>query len=194
MLMISVHLIGCSSTLAGNCTKSAKMTLVETILSTYLPSRSQHSLRLSLSQDENGCPQLNTGLPLPFTVSFSYCEGKIWAAVAVNYPIGLDVESRFSFAEQYPYHMFLAEDEIRTLTGLELDFGSAAAAAWSCKEAVAKSMQCGFSTTGPLDLKMMGLQVDKNYFAVDIMADRKYRAVSRKKGDLWLSLAGPTMN
>ena len=184
-------LIGCKSTHCYGDKQKIKMELVVSILRHFLPPKMATEHDISLSADSLGSPRLSTSLPVALDVSFSYCRDRIWAVIALDYPIGIDVENKESFSSSYPLSRVFSKREQLKFSEIAACRSSAAAALWTCKEAVAKSMKSGFNTIDPRDLSIGKIKRIHDRFYIEILADRKYSAVVEEELHCWRSIAGP---
>lgn len=186
------NLIGCTSTKMIGNKNTAKYRLITSLLSRLLPEQTNITDVVSLSYDQKGCPHLRTQLSVLLNISFSYCEAELWSAIALDYPIGIDVESAASFDENYPYDLIFSKDEQKILSQFDSDPSIAAAGMWSCKEAVVKSRQSGFSDLAPLDVQIVSIDKSLDQFEIEVIADHKYDAITKKDNNIWRTLAGPS--
>ncbi len=189
--MLANFLIGYNSTIITDTKEVAKNTLVSSLLGQLLPRQKEIKEVVSLYYDKNGCPQLHCHIPLQLNISFSYCDSELWGALALNYPVGIDVESTNSFSGNYPFDLIFSEDEQKSFAQLDEDPAVAAAGMWSCKEAAVKSRQSGFSDLGPQDVLIRAIEKTGTYFKIEVFAEQPYDVIAEKKGRIWRALAGP---
>lgn len=189
--MLFNYLIGCSSMPIYGNRETAKTDIIYSILDKYVHGQVDIKKELSLYYDKKGCPHLHVPLPFELHISFSYCRSELWAAIGLNYPIGIDVESVNSFYDTYPFDLIFSCEEQERFTELDDYTFSAAAGMWSCKEAVVKSRKSGFSDLGPLDVKIGKIEKTENYCIIEVCADQTYEVFAEKYDGIWRTLAGP---
>ncbi len=97
-------------------------------------------------------------------VSYSYCNGLIYAGVALSSTLGLDAASAVDFSGCYPYHKVFTKTELMHCESITRDRSEGAALLWACKEAVVKAMGTGFRGVEPIDLKMTALTPAPGYY------------------------------
>jgi phosphopantetheinyl transferase len=94
-------------------------------------------------------------------VSFAYVRHTMWVAVNRNGSnIGIDAEESASFRGNYPFHRVFHEEELDR-GGEKEDL---AALIWSAKEAVVKSLGCGFHLVDPLHVRVEPCCKDREGF------------------------------
>ncbi len=97
---------------------------------------------VSLIRDAIGCPRLSDGA---MHVSLSHADGRVALAMAVNGPVGVDLEplSRAPSMREIAAHV-CHRDELAAFASLDsASFGSALLALWVRKEALLKSAGVG---------------------------------------------------
>lgn len=189
--MLLHSLIGCSSTILHGTRETAKTHLLFSILDNFLGGQIDMRKKISLYYDQNGCPHLQTPLPLELHISFSYCRSELWAAIGLNYPLGIDVEIASSFYDKYPFDLIFSMEEQKRFVELGSPASCAAAGMWSCKEAAVKCRKSGFSDIAPLDVRIGKIEKIENLYIIEVYIDQTYDVIAEKYGDIWRTLAWP---
>lgn len=169
-----------------------KKDLVTSILKQFLPQQLNAEELISLHTDKNGCPFIISQLPIHLEVSFSYCQDKLWSVVAIDTPVGIDVESPDSFTSDYPFDLILNKNEQNRLAELSSCTHTSVAAMWSCKEAAVKCRKSGFGDIGPLDLHIGSITRTEDRFIVEVKSNQHYTVLLEKEGTLWRAVASQT--
>ncbi|GEM_PF-3862905 len=142
------------------------------------------------------------GRPGP-SVSFASLGGTTWAAMTrTRSSVGIDAAWSGEFGPGYPIQRAFHKEEFDF--GLSRTRGErkeAAGLLWSVKEAVVKSLGCGFHLLDPLDLSVGEWQRDRKKSAFQVVlvngAGRKLGMVEDepiavctfREGEVWLSVA-----
>jgi phosphopantetheinyl transferase (holo-ACP synthase) len=127
---------------------------METPLRKDRPSANRVAFPIEVVCGPLGRPFLLLGEDPGPAISFSQCDGKVWAALCGDaFDIGIDVAGADEFRGAYPFdRVFHAQELGHALKVAGGDLEKAAALLWSIKEAVVKALGCGFHRVDPLQI------------------------------------------
>ncbi len=143
-----------------------------------------------LTRDFLGCPRLYLKGEIGLYVSFSHVDKQTWAALSMEYAVGIDVAVSKDFQGDYPFSRVFRNVEFvhaRCLGGHTT--AEAGARLWSIKEAAVKALGCGFHLIDPLDLKIGEPTPWNGGHLYPAFFGRHLGVWSRKVGDAWLAIA-----
>jgi phosphopantetheinyl transferase (holo-ACP synthase) len=136
------------------------------------------------------------------SLSFAHIPGRTWAAMSLcKDGVGIDVASSMDFFDGYPLRRIFHRDEFQATMKLFERYENAAAALWSVKEAVVKSLGCGYRFFAPIDLKV---RIDFDFSGEDkiyvvlsdyarhrigLAKEKVHRVHLIRRGTLFLSVA-----
>jgi phosphopantetheinyl transferase (holo-ACP synthase) len=122
-------------------------------------SASRHSPFI-VSSNRLGQPLLRINGCRGPSLSFAHMPGRTWAAMSLcSDAVGIDAASSMEFYNGYPLQRIFHRDELQFAMKIFGTYENAAAALWSVKEAVVKSLGCGYRFFAPIDLKV-GIDFD----------------------------------
>ncbi len=160
-------------------TAECQNTLTRKLLTRLQPALSCHNV-VSVDHDHLGKPVLDRK---DIAISFSYCQGIIYGAVAQSNTLGLDAATADDFKGNYPYHRIFHNEDLHMCKSLQKDTAEAAAMLWSCKEAMVKALGTGFRTLDPLDLRITKLIEGPGYQLVVMDGKATSTVFAQKSGD-----------
>lgn len=162
---------------------------------------SRHSAYI-ISSNRLGQPLLRIDGYRGPSLSFAHIPGRTWAAMSLcSATVGIDVASSVEFFNDYPLQRVFHQDEIEAAMKLFGTHENAAAALWSAKEAVVKSLGCGYRFFAPIDLKV---KIDFDFTGEDkiyvvfsdyarhrigLAKEKVHRVHLIRRGTLFLSVA-----
>ena len=122
-----------------------------------------------------GKPCLLAGAYRGPAISFSECEGNLWAAISGNLPhIGIDAAARAEFCGDYPIDRVFHRQELRhALICADGDEPMAAALLWSIKEAAVKALGCAFHFLDPGHILVYPPRKEENSYVFPVALSGK---------------------
>jgi phosphopantetheinyl transferase len=144
----------------------------------------------SLDKDYLGKPRLFLGDREGPSLSFSYEEKRLWAAMGQDGPVGIDVAYPEEFPENYPFPRAFNADELECAEGLcRGNRARGAALLWSVKEAAVKAIGTGFHFLDPLDVEVEISHFQEPWIVFKLSAGRSITAWAREERKGWVTLA-----
>ena len=108
--------------------------------------RTQAKQQLKLALAMQWRKRVKPSFPAPLKYAFSHLPDKTWAiSTTREWSIGIDAACNSEFAQPYPLHKVFHPQELSRMEPAQI---------WSAKEAVAKTMGCGFDGVNPLDIRL----------------------------------------
>ena len=108
--------------------------------------RTQAKQQLKLALAMQWRKRVKPSFPAPLKYAFSHLPDKTWAiSTTREWSIGIDAACNSEFAQPYPLHKVFHPQELSHMEPAQI---------WSAKEAVAKTMGCGFDGVNPLDIRL----------------------------------------
>lgn len=198
---------------AANARRQAKKVLIDLLLKNIghvrpwadrAPKKqtaSRHSAYI-ISSNRLGQPLLRINGCRGPSLSFAHLPGRTWAAMSLcSDAVGIDVASSVEFFNDYPLQRVFHQDEFQAAMKIFGSYENAAAALWSIKEAVVKSLGCGYRLFAPIDIKV-GIDCDftgedKIYVVftdyarhrIGLAKEKVHRVTLIRRGTLFLSVA-----
>ncbi len=178
--------------------KATRLRLLRALL------RNQDPESYDLVHDRLGRPLLLRNGIIGAGISFSYCNGTTWVALAIDRSnIGIDAEQANGFGPDYPFHRVFDMDgsgEFMNLMKEYDDRDQCAALLWSAKEAFVKALGCGFHFFSPREVDVSPLRLapsrallraglsDKGQGRLDPCVPSQMRIDSFRKYGAWISI------
>jgi phosphopantetheinyl transferase len=145
---------------------------------------------LKLEQTDLGQPILMLdGKPGPH-VSFSRDErGRIFAAVCLKSPVGIDAAHPKEFSGAYPFDRAFSREELGFALLITDGLTDAAALLWSFKEAAVKARGTGFHRIDPRNVFVDSPQRQGDGFSALVHTDVILRAWACRRDDQFVALS-----
>jgi len=145
---------------------------------------------LTLHKSALGRPFLCLGEVEGPSLSFSHGKGRLWAAMAAQGSVGIDVAYPEEFADGYPFIRAFKDEELDWAKALcDNDTARGAALVWSAKEAAVKATGTGFNFSNPLEVRVGAPLFSEHGILCQVTAGRPVPAWARPQDTGWLSVA-----
>lgn len=137
-----------------------------------------------------GDPYLLLGNQLGPSLSYSHEGGRLWAVVARQWYVVIDVAYAEDFDGNYPFERVFRPEELEfTRTLGHKNTAQAAALIWPLKEASAKAAGTGFNYYDPRDVRVGPPRIRGRGMLFDVWAGGSISAWARVEGRGWLAVA-----